>query len=48
MSHTAIWQPPAPNGTRVVRLARGVRVFSTLVAVSVAAARSTREGRPLA
>jgi hypothetical protein len=40
--HSAVWQPASPRHRRVVRTARGLRVFAVLVGVAVVTSRSSR------
>lgn len=39
--HSASWQPAAPRARRVVRTARGLRVFAIMVGVAIVSGRSS-------
>ena len=39
--HSAAWQPAAPRHRRIVRTARGLRVFALLIGVAVVSSRAS-------
>jgi hypothetical protein len=46
IQHSAAWRPASPADRRLVRTARGLRVFAVLVGIAVVSGRASARDRP--